>query len=739
MSPAKKDRLRVRVILLNGKTLHGFIAHFSPSMNELPLHTKHGRRMILLDEIAYILFQHAADGAMLKSQLPNLLEVRITTFDGKIYRAKIQKTEFNPRGFHAFPVHTDSTFAHAYFFHRGVCLVEYAKPLGDILVAEKLTGKENVQQALDKQRKGQVPLGHILLESGKLNEQDLQNSLKRQQWMRAKLGEVLIESGHINSEELEQALTEQRKRHDKRLGDLLIEMGLITEEALVSALSIKFHLPLVNLDEYPINDDAHSELQEDIIMRYQVLPIDIDETTLTVATADPLDIDAYDAIRFHTNRRIRQVIAIPSQLRQYIDDLFASGRAEDWLEIDQLHEEEEDEETEVTQLALKGSEAVPIVRLVNKIILEGLRKNASDIHILPQADKTILAYRINGELLQETTLDKWHEKRVVARLKILSGMDVTVHRMPQDGRMAVRHEHLARELRISCIPNAHGESIVMRILHRESSAELNTLGLRGQDQEALQRQMLRPFGLILATGPTGSGKSTTLFALLKSIADTPKHILTIEDPIEMEIPGINQIQVNSRIGMSFSRILRNVLRHDPDVVMVGEMRDPETAEIGIQAALTGHLMLSSLHTNTAVDTVVRLIDLGIPAYLLASALNAVISQNLVRKLCPNCRISLPVDSDIAKLLQQTNMDIPHRLYVPGQCDACHGTGFIGRVMVYELLELNDTMRMAIHDGLVGQELEKLAIQAGMVPKTRHAYELATAGEICRDDLMHLLI
>jgi len=280
----------------------------------------------------------------------------------------------------------------------------------------------------------------------------------------------------------------------------------------------------------------------------------------------------------------------------------------------------------------------------------------------------------------------------------------------------------------------------MRVLDKEVAANMETLGVSQRDRMALNRMIRKPFGLILATGPTGSGKSTTLFALVQSIIDLPVHILTIEDPVESEIKGANQIQVNTKIGFTFASILRNVLRHDPDVIMVGEMRDPETTSIGIEAALTGHLMLSTLHTNSAVDTIIRLQDLGIPNYLLAPALQGIISQNLLKRLCDQCKKPIEdQDDEIYGILDAVGYKRPTSLYAPGKCDQCNQTGFSGRIMAYEFLEVTDAVRQAIHDGKIGTELQNVAESEGMVPKAKHALSLAESGVICRDDLFKLLI
>ena len=305
--------------------------------------------------------------------------------------------------------------------------------------------------------------------------------------------------------------------------------------------------------------------------------------------------------------------------------------------------------------------------------------------------------------------------------------------------MLLRDGKSLYEFRVSCIPNSFGESLVMRVLNKEMAVNLDTLGLRHEDLKRVAALSRKPYGLILVTGPTGSGKSTTLFAILKSISHLPAHILTIEDPVESDIEGANQIQVNSKIGMTFARILRNVLRHDPDIIMLGEMRDQETAEIGIEAALTGHLLFSTLHTNSAIDTIIRLNDLGIPNYLIAPSLLGIISQNLVKKLCVNCREEIPKDSDTFRTIGELGLKAPEKLYSAGSCDQCNRTGYSGRVMLYEMLTVDDRVRLAIHEGKKGEELMAIAIKSGMIPKAQHALELAGSGVIDHNDFVRSLI
>jgi type II secretory ATPase GspE/PulE/Tfp pilus assembly ATPase PilB-like protein len=616
--------------------------------------------------------------------------------------------------------------------------------LGDLLIDQELISVTEVHQALETQTTSEnKPLGTILLEDGKVKDVDIDTALAIQIRPRMKLGELLIEAGLISDEDLQCAL-ESQKKGGHRLGEILLESGIITENQLLSALAKKFCLPTVDIDQYDINPLAGAEISREVIERYRILPIQADEHTLTIALADPMGLEAYDTISFTTGKKVQEVLVKSSQLNFHLDHYlkkeFQEEFQEEELSCEFLHQDNEsiDEPVNTFEVA-KSAEDIPIVKLVNRIIRNGLKKKASDIHILPQAKKIILAYRLNGDLITENALDKSLHKQIVARIKILSGMDIAEQRMPQDGRLLLRDGKNIYEFRISCIPNSFGESLVLRVLNKESAVDLETVGFRKEDLKQISMMIRKPYGLILVTGPTGSGKSTTLFAVLNSISHLPAHILTIEDPVESDIDGANQIQINPKIGLTFSRILRNVLRHDPDIIMIGEMRDQETAEIGIEAALTGHLMFSTLHTNSAVDTIIRLNDLGIPNYLLAPALLGIVSQNLVKQLCPDCRQELPERNETFTMIKDFGFEVPAKLYEAGSCDQCNETGYIGRVMLYEMLTVDDYVRVAIHAGKLGDQLLQVAMERGLIPKAQHALQLAEDGIIEYNDLIRVLM
>ena len=739
----KNKELKVSVHLTNREERVGYLIHFDPQIQRLAMHIDSDEiRYFDVPKVAYIAFNRSAESSIPLLKLENLEKAIVHTVTGDQLLVRMVKPKPHDTGFFGFIEEKDALFDHYYFYTHGVRNLEHPKSIGQILVDEKLVSSPDVEQALTTQEILQKrKLGEILVEQQNLEPVDVEQIVTKHGKKRKPIGVILIEAGLITEEDLQKALLEQSKNRSLKIGEVLIQMGFVTEEELISSLAKKFNLPFVDLDDRVINPELIELFDINLLLRFQVLPISSNDDTLTVASSDPMNFDAFDAIRFQTTKHITEVLATPTQIQKLIGQKAGaqSGEEDDWLWVQQIADDREDG-GEDEALEIKAAGAQPIVRLVNKVLLNALKKGVSDIHVLPQAKELIVLYRINGDLQRVMTLEKWVQRRMVSRIKLLSGMNIADHRVTQDGRMMVRHEGGLVEFRVSCIPNAFGESIVMRVLNKEMAANLENLGVSEKDRRTLAMMVRKPFGLILATGPTGSGKSTTLFALVQSIIDLPLHIITIEDPVESEIKGANQIQINAKVGLTFASVLRNVLRHDPDVIMVGEMRDKETTSIGVEAALTGHLMLSTLHTNSAVDTVIRLQDLGVPDYLLAPALRGIISQNLVKRLCKHCQQPFTDEHDeVYEILDNMGFKRPKTLYQPGQCDQCGQTGFTGRVMVYEFLEVTENVRNAIHNGKIGSELQKIAESEGMVPKARHALSLAENGVICRDDLIKLLI
>jgi len=790
----------VTINLMSGETIEGHLLGFSPIMNKLHYFEKNrtddaaSSRKLATEDIVYIGL-HRSPAAIMEHQgkLEHFDELKIITVNQDSFEILASPAMSNTPGFYAIGKDGSLPYERIFFYHHGIRYQEKPERLGDLLLDQGMLDQEDIQQALETQslsmphlgdilkeqgkvddaeidhalsiqnrqrmrmgdllidqelvtaedvldalqeqsQFGDLPIGHILKEKGKIKTDDIDSVLEMQQRRKMRLGEILLESKLITEDDLQFALAEQKVR-GQRIGEILLSSQVITEDQLLSALARKFRLPTVDLDEYEMNPISGKEISRDIIEKYGILPIDSDEHSLTIALADPMGLEAYDGICFKTGKKVHEVLTKASQLKSHITAFLKEEFADEELSCEFLQHEDEDEplnELEITQSA----EDAPIVSLVNRIIRNGLRKKASDIHILPQAKKITLAYRLNGQLLSENALDYNLHKQIAARIKILCGMNIAEQRMPQDGRLLLRDGRQKYEFRVSCIPNSFGESMVLRVLNKEMAVELDVLGLRDEDVNQLSTLARKPYGLMLVTGPTGSGKSTTLFAILKSISHLPAHILTIEDPVESEIPGANQIQVNHKIGMSFARILRNVLRHDPDIIMIGEMRDPETAEIGIEAALTGHLMFSTLHTNSAVDTIIRLNDLGIPNYLIAPALLGVISQNLLKKLCVACRTELDSDDPAYTTVKDLGFDVPKKLYRAVGCEQCNQTGYSGRVMSYEFLAVTERVRQAIHDGVKGQKMQKIAVANGMRPKSESALNMAADGIIDYNDFVY---
>jgi len=773
-SKAKQEKPReVMIRLLNGDAVHGNILSFAPDAECIQIrireNTTSGRAKILpVNEVAYIAFARTSASSTATSRLPEMKSMYIHTVTGEIFDAYVLNLSMHPSGFYAFEPVSDSRkkaagrsaegkasvrstgaespdqYEYIYFFHHGVRTHEDKSPIGKLLVAEKFVSEDELKRSLELQKeKRETPIGHILIEQIGVKSHEVDAALQEQKYKRKKLGEILLDAGLVKPEDIDRALTIQAEQHGKRLGDILVEIGSVSEKNLLLALASKFHLPIVDLNVHPLDPNAIYAVDTSLITKFQWLPIATDAETLTVAVSDPLDMEAYDAFRFSANKHIREVLVLPSQLWRHIEDALA-GSVEDESEklLIDLNMQKGDAVAEGAPNEvelMKNAGATPVVNLVNKIIAGGLRKGASDIHLLPQATHLALAYRINGDLVWDTKIQKEVQQHVISRIKIISGMDISERRLPQDGRLVVQYKKRPVELRVSIIPNIHGESVVMRILNKEVNEDIETLGMRQEDCHRLKRIIQKPHGLILATGPTGSGKSTTLFALVKSLSNLPSHIVTIEDPVEAEIPGVNQIQVRPKIGLDFARVLRNILRHDPDIIMLGEIRDHDTAEIAMRAALTGHLLLSTLHTNTAIDTVARLVDMGVPSYLLAQGLIAVISQNLIKSLCPSCRKSIHVEQSIAVLLKDMDMPAPEHLFCATGCSRCNQTGYSGRCMAYELLEVDERLSQAIHDHVIGQELQQIAVEAGMYPKKQHVLDLARDGVISADDMVRFLL
>jgi general secretion pathway protein E len=445
--------------------------------------------------------------------------------------------------------------------------------------------------------------------------------------------------------------------------------------------------------------------------------------------ADPLDDYAIQAVALRTGQRVAPCVAVPADIEQQFDRLYGAGRTAITEIVDTAGDEEFfDADTDIEKLRDLASEA-PVIRLVNLLITKAVEARASDIHIEPFENRLRVRFRVDGVLREQEAPPSRFRAAMISRVKIMANLDIAERRLPQDGRikLAVRGREI--DLRVSTVPVMHGESVVLRILDRSGvQLDFAALGFDGPGLERLIGELRRPNGILLVTGPTGSGKTTTLYTALQLLNDSERKILTVEDPVEYQIEGVNQIQVKRQIGLTFAHVLRSVLRQDPDSIMIGEIRDLETAQIAVQAALTGHLVLSTLHTNSAASTVTRLLDMGVENFLVTSTVVGVLAQRLVRKLCPHCRVPYPVDRALSEsaLAMLAEKDMPAVLYRPGGCDRCNDTGYRGRSVVFELLPMSAPVRRAVLDGADESVIERQAIASGM--QTLYADALRKAAD-----------
>ena len=541
---------------------------------------------------------------------------------------------------------------------------------------------------------------------------------------RRHLGEILYKAGLVKKEPLINAI-KTSKTKNKRLGQVLLELGLLDEETLTKAIAKQFELEYVNLDRITIPPEAIKLVSEDLIRKHNVLPLGMDNGRLRLIISDPLNLDTMDAIRFRLNTELDCCLASPSKISSYIQESLEETKSEedDWLKhsIDATAAELAEASRELQAEALRavaagGEDDGPIVRLVNLIIDNAYYMRASDIHIEPMADRVRIRYRVDGVCLEKDNIPKNMQAPMMTRLKILSGMDIAEKRLPQDGRIKRMIGGDDVDFRVSALPGNHGESVVLRILRRESvNIGIQSLGFEQDDYERFLKIIKRPNGIFLVTGPTGSGKTTTLYAALQELNKPDKKIVTAEDPVEYNFDGMNQCQVREEIELTFDKILRAMLRQAPNIILVGEIRDGVVADVAIQAALTGHLVFSTLHTNDAPSAITRLIDMGVKPFLVASSIQAIMAQRLIRIICDNCKvIDENPDPSSLRLLNITPEDIEkHPIHKGTGCSKCQGTGYKGRIAIFEMVELNSEIRELAFEKAPTTELRKACQASGM--------------------------
>ena len=536
-----------------------------------------------------------------------------------------------------------------------------------------------------------------------------------------KIGKILIDQGFITKEQLEIALKEQKKRNNKdKIGKILLEKKFLTEEELVNALSFKLGIPIVDLNRYEINKEILEILPLEMIKKYRAIPINRLGNTLIVAMEDPTDLNAINDIRFYTNYNIDVVIATPSAIDNIIKKLTEEESSLENFDFDFNFEDIDyisfdDEEVDLSTIQ-EESEKGPIIKFVNFIIAEAVNKGASDIHIEPYEKSFRIRFRIDGILHEFMKPPLKIKNAIVSRIKIMSNLDIAERRIPQDGRIKLRlSKDKEVDIRVSTLPTIFGEKVVMRILDKSTlNLDLKVLGFGERELKLFQEAIHKPYGMILVTGPTGSGKTTTLYSALLELNKEDVNISTAEDPVEYNIEGINQVHIREDIGLTFASALRSFLRQDPDIILVGEIRDLETAEIAVKAALTGHLVLSTLHTNDASSTITRLVDMGVEPFLVSTSLLLIVAQRLVRKICPKCKEEIKINKKVLLSMGVKKEELGDFKVFKGRgCENCNNTGYKGRTALYEVLAVSQEIKELINKGATALEIQEQARKEGM--------------------------
>jgi len=545
---------------------------------------------------------------------------------------------------------------------------------------------------------------------------------------KVRLGDILIKDGFITDEQLHKALQLQ-KDSGKRLGELLIEMGYVSEENICGSLSKLLGLEIINLATVRISEDVLGLVNPSVLRKHVMIPFEYksnNPNVIRVAMADPMDLMAMDDISIITNLQVEAILATRTDIMLAIDQYY--GDSEALFAAEQFAKERENrkanEEEETVDEVINSS---PIVQLVKVMIEQAARQRASDIHVEALENKVRVRYRIDGALYDKMSYDTALLPAIITRIKIISGMDISEKRKPQDSRLTMNIDRIEYDVRVSILPTVYGEKCVMRLAQKQAlTRDKKELGFSEAEMKKFDSILQKPHGILLVTGPTGSGKSTTLYTALSELNQEDVNIITVEDPVEANIDGVNQVQVNTKADLTFANALRSILRQDPDIIMIGEIRDEETATIAVQASITGHLVVSTLHTNSTASTITRLMDMGIESYLIADSMIGVIAQRLVRRLCPHCKQSRPATPVECEMLR-VPPDSGQVIYEPKGCPMCGDTGYHGRIGVYEIMEISPTLRRMITERQSADKIMAQAQTEGMVPLASGAENLVREG------------
>lgn len=552
-----------------------------------------------------------------------------------------------------------------------------------------------------------------------------------------RIGDVLIEERLITEEQLKAALEQQKNSTEgKRLGDILIELGYVSELQFIQCLSKRLKIPFINLNNYPIATDVAQMIQESVARKYHLVPIAKKDQLLTVAMSDPMNLMAIEEVKVITKCQINPVIATKQEIESIIKRCYSGqGAIEAAQEVEKQYASRETVNAR-NNVQLMDIENAPVVKMINSIIHQGVSLGASDIHIEAETDVTRVRMRIDGQLNEQMRISKGSHDAIVTRLKIMADMNIAEKRIPQDGSFEMELEARKVDVRVSSIPTVNGEKMVIRLLVTQENEVLSKyeIGFTEHNLKLYDKMLKVPHGIVLVTGPTGSGKTTTLYTVLNELNKPTHNIITLEDPVEKKLKGINQVHINNRAGLTFASGLRSILRQDPDIIMLGEIRDTETAAIAIRAAITGHLVFSTIHTNDVISTITRLVDMGIEPYLVSSAVAGVISQRLTRCICPNCKVSYEVSEEEKRILGIPEIET---LYKGTGCQQCNFTGYKGRRAVHEMLVLDQTIRHLINTGALYETIKEYCLQNGMQTLKDNMKELVVKGETTIEELVRI--
>ena len=556
---------------------------------------------------------------------------------------------------------------------------------------------------------------------------------------------MLVDSGQVTPEEMQAALREANAT-GRKLGEILSELGLVTEEDLIRAMAEEVGLEFIDLNDFAIDLKAIQSIPEPMAKRHQILAIGFRNGVPVIAMANPSNVFAMDDLRTVLGRDIVTVVSSPRQITEYISRMYRHDKeASDAATSAAAKQTQMDTATEKIELTdlLTVTDDAPIVKYVNLILRQALQERASDVHIEPTSDDLRVRFRIDGVLHDITRSPKAIQGGVTTRLKVMANLDIAEHRVPQDGRISLNAGSREVDLRVATLPTVHGEKVVMRILDKSNAMmDLGELGFLPEVQNRYKESYRKPYGTILITGPTGSGKSTTLYATLNVLNSPERNLITVEDPVEYQLPGVNQVQVNNKAGLTFAGALRSILRSDPDIILVGEIRDKETAVIGIEAALTGHLVLSSLHTNDAAGTPMRLVEMGVEPFLVSSALDCVVAQRLARQLCENCNEEHNPTAEELRIFGWAESDSPPqgkpRFRKPVGCQACSRTGYKGRIALHELLVVSEEIERAVMKDTSVEDIARIAIEQGMIPLRHDGLRKAALGLTSLEEVLRVV-